>query len=323
MPRYIRNTAILAKVEVTYGVDPTPTEGANAILVSNVSINPLAANNVSRDLIRPYLGGSEQLVGSAWVEMGFDVELVGSGTAGTNPAWFPLLEACGFAVSNTPAVRSNAYPETPADGSVSIYYFLDGVKHVATGCRGSAMFKLNSGERPVMSFKFLGIDGGVTAASPSALTLTGFKTPLVVNEPNTGDLVFGCTFNVDALAPTLTGGTSYPSRGIEIDQANAVSYTPLLGGESVDVTQREPSCKFQLDLTAAQEVTFMTSVKANTTQSIGIVHGTTAGYKVAVFLPAVQLINPTMTDQNGRLLVGFDGRILPSAGNDELRVVAF
>src|SRR5512139_1183504 len=180
MPRYIRNTAILAEIESVYGTDPTPTEAANAILVSNVSINPLVANNVPRDLVRSYMGGSEHLVGTAYVEMGFDVELAGSGTAGTNPAWFPLVEACGFAVTNTAAVRSNAYLETPADGSVTIYYFLDGVRHIAKGCRGDMTIKMGAGERPVMSFRMLGIDGGVTANTPSALTLTAFQKPLVV-----------------------------------------------------------------------------------------------------------------------------------------------
>ena len=79
--RYIRNTAILAKLETEYGTDAAPTEAANALLVSNVSINPLNAQNVSRDLIRPFLGGSEQLVGVANIEMSFDVEFAGSANA--------------------------------------------------------------------------------------------------------------------------------------------------------------------------------------------------------------------------------------------------
>ena len=41
--RYVRNSAILAKVEGTYGTDSTPTGAANAVLVSNLSINPLDA----------------------------------------------------------------------------------------------------------------------------------------------------------------------------------------------------------------------------------------------------------------------------------------
>lgn len=317
--RYIRNTAILAKVEATYGTDATPTEGANALLVSNVSITPLAAQNVKRDLIRPYLGGSEELLGAVYVEMGFDVELAGSGAAGTAPAFGPLLRACGFTETVTAAVRTEYNLVTPVADSVSIYYFSDGVKHVATGCRGNVSFKMGSGERPVMSFKFLGLDGGITAAAPSALTLSGFKTPLVVSEANTGDVTFGATYT--AATPTLTGGTGYPSKGLEIELGNSVNHVPLLGGETVDVSNRDASGKVQLDLTAAQEVTFMSNVKANTLQSVGLMHGTTAGYKVMLFMPAVQLINPSKQDVSGKLMVGYDLRVVPSAGNDELKLV--
>ncbi|MER2626224.1 MAG: phage tail tube protein [Accumulibacter sp.] len=317
--RYIRNTAILAKIESTYGTDSTPTEGANALLVSNVSINPLSAANVDRDLVRPYMGASEQLVGPANIELSFDIELSGAGAAGTAAAYGPLLRACGFAETLSASVRAEYNLVTPVADSVSIYYFSDGVKHIAKGCRGTLSLKMSAGGRPVLSFKFLGLDGGVTAASPSALTLTGFKTPAVISEPNTGDLTFGATYT--AATPTLTGGTGYPSQGIELDLGNAVNYTPLLGGESVDISQRQVTGKILLDLTAAQEVTFMASVKANTQQSLGLMHGTTAGYKVMIFMPAAQLINPSKSEVNGKLMIGYDIRALPSSGNDELKIV--
>lgn len=319
MPRYLRNTAILAKIEGTYGTDSVPTEAANALLVSNVNINPLNAQNVSRDLIRPYFGGSEQLVGSANIEISFDVELAGAGAAGTGAAYGPLLRACGFAETLTASVRAEYNPVTPVADSVSIYYFSDGAKHVAKGCRGTATLKMGVSERPVISFSFTGLDGGITAASPSALTLTGFKIPSVVTDPNTADVTLGATYT--AGTPTLTGGTGYPSRGLELDLGNAVSYTALLGGETVDVTQREVAGKIALDLTAAQEVTFMAAVKANTLQSLGLMHGTVAGFKVMLFLPAVQLINPRKEEVNGRLLCGYDFRAVPSSGNDELKIV--
>lgn len=317
--RYIRNTAILAKIESTYGVDSSPTEGANALLVSNVSINPLAAKNVDRDLIRPYLGGSEQLFGTAYVQIGFDVELSGSGAAGTAPAYGPLLRACGFVETVTASVRTEYNLTTPASDSLSIYYFCDGAKHVARGCRGGMTIKMSSGARPVMSFTFMGLDGGVTANSPSALTLSAFKTPAIVSEPNTGDLTFGCTYT--AATPTLTGGTGYPSQGVDIELGNAVSHIPLLGGEAVEVTSRSVTGSIALDLTAAQEVTFMSTVKANTTQSLGLMHGTADGYKVMVFMPAVQLIDPSKVDVEGKLLCGYGVRALPASGNDELKIV--
>ena len=317
--RYIRNTAILAKIESTYGTDSTPTEGANALLVSNVSINPLSAANVDRDLVRPYMGASEQLVGPANIELSFDIELSGAGAAGTAAAYGPLLRACGFAETLSASIRAEYNLVTPVADSVSIYYFSDGVKHIAKGCRGTLLLKMSAGGRPVLSFKFLGLDGGVTAASPSALTLTAFKTPTVISEPNTGDLTFGATYT--AATPTLTGGTGYPSQGIELDLGNAVNYTPLLGGESVDISQRQVTGKILLDLTAAQEVTFMASVKANTLQSLGLMHGTTAGYKVMIFMPAAQLINLSKSEVNGKLMIGYDIRALPSSGNDELKIV--
>lgn len=319
--RYIRKTAILAKAEVTYGVDSTPTEAANAVLVSNVSINPLNATNVSRDLIRPYLGGSEQLVGTAYIEISFDVELAGSGAAGTGAAYSALLKACLLNETLTASVRAEYNPATPSSTvqSCVIYYFVDDVRHVALGCMGTFDIAMGLGERPVMRYRFVGLDGGVTAASPGALTLTAYKTPLAITDPNTSDLTFGCTYT--AATPTLTGGTSYPSQGLQLSLGNDVQYVPLLGGEQVNVVSREVTGSFTLDLTAAQIVTFMANIKANTVQSVGIMHGTTAGNKVLIFMPAVQIINPSVTDASGRAMMSFDLRAVPSTGNDELKLV--
>lgn len=115
MPRYIRNTVILAKVEVTAGTDAVPTGGADAVLVSDVSITPLDATNIDRSLIRAFFGASDQLVGTSFVRCSFTVELAGSGTAATAPQWGDLLLGCAFAeallatpnrVEYTPTSRS-------------------------------------------------------------------------------------------------------------------------------------------------------------------------------------------------------------------------
>lgn len=318
MPRYVRNSAILAKIEATYGVDAAPTGAANAMLVSNVNINPLNASNVDRDLVRTYLGGSEQLVGTSYVELSFDVEIQASGTAGTAPAWGALMRACAFAETITAGVSVEYDPITSAQESVTLYYFDDGLVHKLLGAKGSVSFNMGVGERPVMSFKFFGLDGGVAALANPALTLTGWKTPSVITDTNTADLLLGCAYAAGA----LTGGTAYTSKGLQLDIANDVKHVPLVGGEAIDITNRAGSGSFELDLTAAQEVTFMADVKANVSQSVGMVHGTAAGYKILAYAPAVQLINPKKADAEGRRLIGFDLRLLPSVGNDELKIVA-
>ncbi len=320
MARYTRNTVILAKIETTPGVDASPTGASNAVLISNMTINPLNAQNVPRDVIRGYFGGSEQLVGNAYLEVTFDVEVAGAGAAGDVPAWGPLLRACAFDETIDVGVSVGYTPVSTGIKSLTIYYYDDGALHKLLMSRGDVSIKLGSGERPLFSFRFMGLDGGLTAAANATPDTSGFVTPLAVTDPNTGNLLFGCTYATAA----LSGGTSYASRGLQLALGNQLAHIPLLGGESIEVTNREVSGSCELDLTPAQEVTFMNNVKANTTSSIGLLHGTTTGNKVIVHAPTVQLINPKKTDFNGRRLIGYDLRLIPSStGNDDLRIVAF
>lgn len=314
MARYIRNTVLLAKTEVTYGTDPVPTGAANAMLVSNVSVD-VAYNNVDRDLMRGYFGGSDQLVGTRSVSIGFDVEVAGSGTAATAPAWGALLKACGF--SETATTFVTYAPISTSIGSVTLYYYLDGALHKVLGARGSVSFKMEVGGKPTMSYKFVGLDGGLTAASNATPTLTAFKTPIVVTDTNTGDITLGCTLSSGA----ISGGTAYTSQGLNLDLGADIKFTPLLGGETVDFNQRAATGTMSLDLTAADQVTFKTAIDANTTTALGFQHGTAAGYSVVFFAPVVQRINPKLVDLNGRALMGYDLRLLPSAGNDELTII--
>lgn len=319
--RLIRNTAILLKTEATYGVDPTPTGGANALVVSSLSITPFNAQNVDRGIIRPYLGGSEQLVGSRYVQMGFDLELAGPGTVATAPAWAAALMACGMAETLTAVTRADYTPISTTFTSATIYWYDDGMLHTATGCRGNAVFKLGVGTKAVISFTFTGLYATPTTASLPSLTLTAWKTPQVIIDANTGDVIFGGTHDA-GITPAIAGGTAYPSQGLEIDLGNKVDFNALLGGETVDITDRNVTGKITMDLTAAQEVALYSAVEANTLTTIGLQHGTVANQKILAWLPSVQRVNPTKAEMNGKRMVACDLRILPtSAGNDELRIV--
>lgn len=315
--RKIRKTAILLKNETTYGTDPTPTGADNALLVSNVEINPLNAQNVPRDLIRAYFGASEELVGSAYLTMAFDIELQASGALGVAPAWGDALISAGFAETVTASTRVDYTLVTDGMVSSTIYWYDDGVLHKGHGAFGSWALNAEVGNRPTMRLTYLLLDGGISAASLPSTTLTAWKTPQVVTDANTDDLLVGCTYATGA----LSGGTAYPSRGLTLDSGNAVNYTELIGGSTVDISDRAITGNVQFDLTAAQEVTFMAAVKANTLQSLGFVHGTAEGFKVLTYLNKTQFINPSKAEINGKRLIGYGLRAVPDAGNDELRIV--
>lgn len=319
--RIIRNTVILLKSEVTYGTDPTPTGAADALVVSNLSINPLNATQEERDIIRSYLGAAELLLGSRYVEMGFDLELVGSGTVATAPPWAPSLLACAMAQTLTATVRADYTPVSSAFGSCAIYWYDDGLVHKAVGVRGAPVFKLNINKRPVVSFKFLGLYQTPTAVGNPSTTLTAWKQPQLLSEANTLDLTFGGT-HATGTAPTIVGGTAYPSQGIEVDIGIAVNFTALLGGETVDISERKATAKCTLDLTAAQEAAMYTAAEAGTLQTVGLSHGTVANQKLLIWLPNCQITNIQKAEANGKRLVALDLRCMPgSSGNDEVRIV--
>ena len=68
MALLLRKRLILVETESSYGTDPTPT-GADAVLVKGLEITPQSSDVVSRDLIRPYLGASQQLLANTRVEI--------------------------------------------------------------------------------------------------------------------------------------------------------------------------------------------------------------------------------------------------------------
>jgi hypothetical protein len=92
-----RNRTILCKIESSYGVDSSPTGSANAVLCKNLNVNPMQAEKVSRDLMRPYFGNSEQLIATRFLSIDMEVEAAGSGYAGKVPAFDALLRSCALA----------------------------------------------------------------------------------------------------------------------------------------------------------------------------------------------------------------------------------
>ena len=316
--RFLENVALLAKVETTQNEDAVPTAADNAMLIDQMEIIPLEAENIDRNLLREYFGGSEQLQGTVVKRIKFGVEMAGAGTAGAVPPWFALLQMCGMAVTDE-TVYASAQPDTPAaQRAGSLYAFDSGVRHRMIGTKGNARINLMINTKPRLEFDMLSLYSAPTAVAVPTTTLTTWKKPEAVTQQNTADLLLGCTY----AAAALSSGTAYPSRGLSIDLGNTVNFSSLLGEENVDIDGRDVTGAVELSLTAAQEVSFAASVLANTTQSFGLEHGSTAGYIVGVYMPAVQLVNYRHGALNKRRLMNYDLRILPSAGNDDIVIYA-
>jgi hypothetical protein len=246
--------------------------------------------------------------------------LAGAGLAATAPAWGALLLACGNSESTglTAPARIEYLPATDSLKTVTIYWYDDGLLHKLLGSFGNVKLSAKSGEAPKLTFDFVGTDGGISTAANATAVLSAWKTPIGVTKANVTDINIGCTY----AAGVLTGGTSYNSTGLTLDWGNSVSFAPMLTSEQVILASRSVVGTMSLDLTAAQELMQMNSIKANTLQSVGFVLGSTTGNKIMLHMPNVQLINPKKEEFNGMRLIGLDLRVLPLAGNDEIRIVS-
>jgi hypothetical protein len=308
MPLLTRKRLILAKAESTYGTDSTPA-GADAVLVRNLDITPLEADTVSRDLIRPYLGNSEQLLANTRVGITFEVELAGSGTAGTAPRFGALLKACGFSETVVATTSVTYAPVSSSFSSATIYFNNDGVLHKATGCRGTFTMTCNLNEIPVISFTMTGIYNAPTDTVAPSATYTNQATPLIFKEGNTSNFSLlsyaGCLMNVS------------------FDVANEVVHRELIGcTRQVLITNRAPAGEVVIEAPTIAQKDYFAVANNNTTGSLTFTHGTTAGNIVAFTAQKVDLTNPSYSDSDGIQMLNLPYVAIPtSAGNDEVSLV--
>ncbi len=305
-----RRGALLAKIEVTYGTDPTPTGAANAILFSDFDLSPMEMKTVDRDNIRPFLGSNEQLPTGLFSKIDFTIEAAGSGALGTAPAWGPLLRACGFAETVTASTKVEYSPVSESFESVTVYFNLDGVLHKLTGARGTVTFDFTRDGRPAMKFSLTGLFNTVTDAAAPTVTLTAWQKPLAVNRTNT---------------PTLTlHGYAGRVHSLTADMANEVIFRELIGAAmgEVLITDRKPVGNILMEAVTVATKDWWTSIKNITTGALQLIHGTVAGNKFQIDAPNVQLLNPKYQDQDGIAMLGCSMVYGPSAGNDEIKITA-
>ena len=208
MPLLTRKRLILAEIEAQYGVDPSP-QGTDAILVRDLNITPQQSDAVSRDLVRPYLGASEQLLANTRVECTFSVELAGSGSAGTAPRFGSVLKACGLAETTvTPAVTGTATAGasnsiTLAAGASSTNDFYNGQILRITGGTGSGTIALITdyvGSTKVATLR--PISGTVTPDSTSAYSIGAHVVYTPVSASFSSVTIH---YNIDGVLHKLTG----------------------------------------------------------------------------------------------------------------------
>jgi hypothetical protein len=309
MALLLRKRLILIETESVYGTDPSP-DGADAVLVRDLNITPQQSDVVNRDLIRPYLGASEQLLANTRVECTFSVELAGSGTAGTAPQYGKALLACGLSETVVADTSVTYAPVSSSFGSVTIHYNIDGVRHKVTGARGTFVINANVGEIPTIDFTFTGIYNAPDDSALPSVTYANQATPLVFKNGNTD------TFELLSYAGCL--------QSVTFDVGNTLVYRELIGcTKEVLMTDRSSNGTVVLEaVTIATKDYFTAALTDSTLGNLTFQHGTTAGNIVDFASTQIDIGDVSYSDQDGIAMLNIPYTAIPStAGNDEFSLV--
>lgn len=304
--RRAKRLAMLLKPETTYATDATPA-AADAIIASNVSFTPLEAEEIQRDLLLPYLGHQGTILTAEYGRVEFDVEIAGSGTAGTAPKFDALLRSAGFASTITAGTDVTYSIVEDATESASLYFISDKVRHIFLGGQANIAMNLSARQIPKFRVTYVGLLGAVTdIGSMPAVAMTGWTKPVAVSKANT----------------TLTlHGWSAVAESLSLDLGNTLTPRHLIGDERILISDRQGTGTAVVEARSVATVDWFARARASTRGALSLVHGVGAGNIVEVTAPAVEIGKPTQGETNNIVNYSLPLKLCPDTGRDEFTII--
>ena len=308
MAKKTRLRALLAKDEATYGTDSTASGSNDAILATELSIVPIQADEVTRDLVRSYLGNYDTILANTRVEVTITVELAGSGQKGVAPQYSPLFKSCGLDETVSSGTSVSYTPISNGFDSCTIVYNADGIKHLVTGCRGTFSISCEVGALPSITFVMTGKYNNVVDGTMPACTFQKQATPLLFKQGNTS------SFQFHSFAGKLNSWN--------FDLNNEIIYRELVGGtEEILINDRTPSGSVQIENPVIGDKDFFTAATTNLSGNNTFLHGTADGNKVKITMPAANISIPAYESVDNIDMLSLPYTAKPVSGNDELEIL--
>lgn len=313
----VKRCVILAKEEVTYGVDPVPTPADNAIRVINPVINP-TGEKLTRDHVKTSLSPLSPLMGKKYVEITFTTELRSNGltqNGDTAPRVGDLFEACAMLETLTPESsgggNDGSVKYTPTSDnlkSVTIYAYFDGLLHKITACVGTWEIIMEAGQIAKVNWTFKGFYQAPTdTALPSGVVYDSSVPPVVLN----------AGFKINNVSTLVTQSVAAALNNVisQRDDVNAAS-----GIKGFLITDRAGGGSFNPEAVLKATYDFYDDWKEATARALEITIGSVAGNKIKISAPKVTLDNITPGDREGIRVFDIPFSLAESSGDDEISV---
>lgn len=305
-----RRTLILAKVESSFGVDPTPAAANDAFLVADVNYT-LDVQQNERNIYTSSLSKEPTVPGRKIANLTFSHELKGSGVAGTAPKIGVLLRGCGFA--ETDLGSSDGFEYDPVSGSftsLTFYIYMDGVLHKMTGSRGSVSFQGEAGGYGQANFTFQGNYVAPTdVAFPASPVFEATLPPII-----------------ELAAMALHGYGSFCAQSFNIDIANTLAPNICMnaaeGFNGIDITDRVVTGGVNPESVLVATFDAFGRFKDGTEGAFTITIGTADDNKCVITAPKTQFTNVGYSDRDGKRVWDLAVKMNRNTGggNDEVKI---
>lgn len=291
---------ILVKKETTAGTDSVPTGALNAIRASNLSIS-LEGDEVTNSNDLSYFSNDDIDWSNKTFKINGEILMYGSGTAGTAPAYSPLIIGCGYAETVTASTSVLYTPVSGSSETVSIYLYLGSILFKATYAKGTAKYDAGIGEFTKFGFEFVGVYLEPVDSAPSGVVYT------------TGTPLIGSTSNSEL----SVHGTKIDGQTISIDSGNVNNVFETTETYAITNDDRKVSASITANANPLSQFNPYSISTAKTQAEVYWTAGTTAGNIIKFSMPKAQLGLPQAQDVKNK--VGYDIPIIPfsNTGDDE------
>ncbi|RIA44044.1 hypothetical protein DFR49_2280 [Hephaestia caeni] len=292
-----RSKIIAAKIETTYATDAAPTGAADAMLLTDVQLQPMEGDDVERNVERAFMGANERFPSALRAVLTGSIELVGGGAsnAGEPPPWGALLRACGVAEVLTEETEAGAKdgkveysPVSDDHESVSIYFFIGNTKHVLLGARGTAVATVTAQGLPSARVTLTGLWTQPAEGVRIVPDLSKFQKPQVASKANT---------------PVFTiGGDPFTLRELTFNLGCDVQPRLLIGTEAILIVDKAEQLSARVDAVPLTTYNPFALANTQTAKAVVLEHGTIAGRKVKLEFPTAVQQRLTGYEQNQNIL---------------------
>lgn len=306
---------ILLKKETTYGTDAAPTTAANAALTRNFQApNPIQVDQLERNLDLPTKGRRKTAPTNRRTTFSYELELAGSGSAGTAAAWMEHLEACGMAAPTLTA-STRAEQKFAAEGAalsaVTAHHWLSEQRVRALGARGTFGMNFTAGQYPFLTFNMTGMlppSPAVDAVAPSGTpSFTRWKDPVEVNTANTDFLLDGHALDLQAFTA----------------EANAeIAAVNLVGANYVQRGNHALTGRIRGRAPTIAAKNHFTMLDTGAEVPVQLIHGTVAGNIVQVDATYLQILEISRSEERDELFLDISFGLNIRSGTDDLLLTA-